>query len=198
MSRPFIDHGIESYQLVLNREEDREFLETLGINEINVNYFLKGSYEERAKYLGRQKGILDIWSIILILLLVGSGYSLFSAIDGWVYGYVLFGIGALLSLLIIFGKVMSRKTEREDPLNIKTKESINYVVLKSIEFFTKEFSLIEVDRYVVDDFIQFHSKGIEMEFEDIRDLVESYAIDDPKEEIMAEYLKGILNPIEKK
>ena len=44
-------------------------------------------------------------------------------------------------------------------------------------------------------FIEMHSIGIEKEFEDIKEIVEKYSLDDPKEEIMADYLEAILNPI---
>ena len=98
------ENADELYYLTINIEDDREFLENLGIHEINVDYFLEGSYRQRTQYLRRRRGILDIWSFILIALLVGTGFSLYFALDDWEYGYALLGIGAFLSLIIIFGK----------------------------------------------------------------------------------------------
>jgi len=37
-----------------------------------------------------------------------------------------------------------------------------------------------------------------MEFDDLKEKVAEYSINDPKEEIMADYLEDMLNPIEKK
>ena len=66
-----------------------------------------------------------------------------------------------MSLGIFFGLNMTNKAKKEDHLSVKTKECINYIVLKSIEFFTEEFSLLDIEKYIVDDFIHFHSRGLE-------------------------------------
>lgn len=175
----------------MNMETDREFLEGLGIHNRNIKLFIRG------KYLGKAGNAGSFMRLMLVLLLAGSIYALVRAINDWVYGFIIFGFGVFFSLIILVLLIARGQYNKKDTLLIKTQECVNYAVLKSIEFFTKEFSLIDVEKNVEDAFHSLHSRGIELEFEDIKEIVSNYSLDDPEEEIMAEYLAGLLNPVKK-
>ena len=194
MTRNIIYSNKSSSDLLKRVEIDREGLEELGIHNNNIRLYIKGKYDRRSNRMGKSE-LANAWNFISLLILIGSIYALYKAIEGWFYGYIIFGFGILIFLFIQFSTMMTKKVRMLDPLNIKTKECINYAILKSIEFFTEQFSLIEVDQYIVDAFIQCHSIGIEKEFEEVKEIIKKYSLDDPKEEIMAGYLEEILNPI---
>ncbi len=40
-----------------------------------------------------------------------------------------------------------------------------------------------------------HSKGIEMDYEEIHEIIAKYSLDDPVAEIMSDYIKSLKNPI---
>jgi len=178
-----------------NIEEDEVYLKSLGIHEVNIYYFLKGSYEERAQYIAGPRRMVSLRLITFLLLLAGTVVSLIYALDEWVDGYIIFGLGVFLSIILLIDTIVSRQKRREDPLLIKTKKCINYSILKSTEFLLEEFSKNRFEKELVNEFIFFHSKGIEMDYEEIQEIIANYSLDDPEEEIMAIYLKDLKNPI---
>lgn len=71
--------------MIENIELDRDFLRELGVHEINIEHFIRGSYLDRAKYLGRHSTGNFWWFIVLILIIAGSIFSLIEALNGWIY-----------------------------------------------------------------------------------------------------------------
>ncbi len=145
----------EISRLSSNAEEDEIYLKSLGIHPTNVYYFLKGSYEERAQYIAGPRRMIGFSIIFFLTLVGGTIVSLIYALDGWIYGYIFFGLGIFLSLIMLFSRYISSKKRREDPLLKKAKECMNHAILKSTEFLLEEFSKSRIERDLGEEFIFF-------------------------------------------
>jgi hypothetical protein len=185
----------EISKLNKNAEEDEKNLTSLGFHRTNILYFLKGSYEERAQFIAGSRRMVGLQTVLILSFFGGAITSLMYAINGWIYGYIFLGVGLFLCILVILTGVVSKKNKREDPQLKKIKECMNYVILETSEFFLGEILEGKFDAEFRKEFIFFHSKGIEKDYDEIQKVLSKYSLDDPVEEIMSEYVRELKNPI---